>query len=190
VTTQEQLDRVKRQINELTSRVNVIRPMRPRLDSQKFEHSKTYRLHIDMRIGKIPNDILMGKLRTDGRMLGNFAEMILINEFWNLSASENGNTKYDLIERPDVGGMRIWEVKTGVRKGVNFLPSGMKGVGRKADPGLHLQRCENLFGFIVFDVTQSPLILVRGFRMRDIEKTGQLQHMNRKMLNAQLNQLS
>jgi hypothetical protein len=154
---------------------------------KQFFSGYCFKLNLNISVGNISKDKLHESLRKDGRKLGNFAEQILLSEFDNLVSSPNGNSKFDLLELPKAGGARAWEVKT-VSEGnsCSFIASKYKGVGRVFDNDEHNERMKNLTGYIVFDVSRTPLILVKGFEISALKMLKCEKSMSRKILENEL----
>lgn len=110
---------------------------------------------------------------TDGRRASFIVERRLkwAHDGWELAPTEGAG--YDL-RAPDGG---LWEVRSITRGGVYFNPSAQVGSGRAFDEGGFLNKCGQIAGYILSDITEFPTVPVYVIPVENVTRwysTGRL----------------
>ncbi len=120
----------------------------------KIEYKKTYNFNLTpFQVGSIPTEELV-ELFMDGRVASKFLEIHIPIWFPNFQFVDAKG--YDFIDK--VTGEKV-DQKAFTRRGANYAPSGMIGVGRKVDLKEFVAHAENTT-YCFTDITQFPKIKI------------------------------
>jgi hypothetical protein len=110
----------------------------------------------------VPSDIVLGKVMSDGRVMGLLMEHILADQFSNLKYVGGCGTHDLLMDE----GLKI-ECKVSGSNSFNIAPSNMVGKGRKFDDNEFVKRLNILNGFICVYLGNAPIMHVYAIH-RDV----------------------
>lgn len=131
--------------------------------------------------GNIPSDKLITLFR-DGRMFGLLADTLISSYYGKMVIPENKCSKgYDIII-PNIGNI---EVKTFTKNGCSFIPSCMKGVGRKFDKDKFIEFANNVKGYCICDNSEFPdvyIIVMESTKLMEKYPSGKIDYSDRKVL--------
>ena len=133
-----------------------------------FDVENAYVLDITgtVKFDSIPPESLY-ELYKDGRVFGPLAEELTAKRFKKMVKSPELNGFWD-VQHTTWG--HTYEVRTLTKGGANLIPSNQIGAGRKYNEEEYLEKLNNIYGFILFDIRNIPEI--RIISMKTTENGG------------------
>ncbi len=123
-----------------------------------FVTDTTYEVDLTDKItfGNLVGDTI-NQIFTDGRIAGLIAEHFLTDIFKDLKRAESEKAPYDVYHTKWMHG---YESRTVTKRGVSYCPSYMLGKGRSYNEKEHHDKIDNVYGFILFDIVNMPLVKI------------------------------